>query len=441
MGDPEVSVYGLTPSPGAVSRALVFLHPLLWVGVAFVLRAAFALYLGDRLYQADEYGYTEAARALAASGSYAINGEALIGAPGASLFFSIFLFFTNGLLGPRFAQAGLSAATAWMLGRLTRAATGSERAGLLALAAAALYPFFVYYSGILMSETLYLAALVAGLWALVLSLDEQGRHAPRAAAAGAAFAAAGLTRTECVPIAFVLGAALAWLCFRRRYAWRSWVLAALCWAAPLAGWAARNKSHCGRLTLDLHGGMTLLHGTMFYDIDQMDTAFSQQAFELTPLYREGQALPEAERDRLYFNAGLRYMRDNPGTTLRHWAQKAVAFWRLYPRLDKDYPDTPTASPGAGASRRLLVVASLLSEPALILLGFWGAWLLRDRLAALFPLYWLVLATFGVHVVVVSQMRYRLPVMPILMLFAAAAVEKLWPADVAAARGDEPVNLT
>ncbi|MFH2202544.1 MAG: hypothetical protein ABIJ96_05485 [Elusimicrobiota bacterium] len=399
---------------------------LFWVLGALALRAAFALRLGGRFYQADENGFTAVARSLACSGVYGIDGEPTVGALGAPLFFSAFYRLWDGPQLARLAQAVLATATAWGIGRMTRDAADSRRAGLLALAVASVYPFFVYYSGMLMSETLYIAAAVAGLWALARSLRERGAVEWRAAAAGLALSAAGLTRTEGVPIALVLWGALALLCLLRRYAWRSLVLAVVCWALPLGGWAARNGAVSGKATLDLHGGYTLLCGTMYFEQDQQDTVFCKRALEASPLYREARGLGEAQRDALYFSAALNHMREHPAATLRQWGRKTVNFWRLYPRTDKVYPDDAHAQPSAGASRRALVAVSLVFEPLLIFAGLAGAWRLRRRLHFLFPFYWLVLATFAVHVIVVSQMRYRLPVMPFMILFACAWADRVLP---------------
>jgi hypothetical protein len=41
--------------------------------------------------------------------------------------------------------------------------------------------------------------------------------------------------------------------------------------------------------------------------------------------------------------------------------------------------------------------------------------MRDRWREMFPLWLFVAGTCAVHVLTVAQMRYRLPVMPVLML--------------------------
>jgi len=51
--------------------------------------------------------------------------------------------------------------------------TGSKSAGRLALAISAIYPFFIYYSGMLMSEPLYLLFVTGGLWALCASIKKR----------------------------------------------------------------------------------------------------------------------------------------------------------------------------------------------------------------------------------------------------------------------------
>lgn len=290
---------------------------------------------------------------------------------------------------------------------------------------AAVYPFFVYYSGLLLSETVYLAWLVPGLWLLCKCLGAAGpgRGGWRLAAAGALLAGAGLTRTEAVPIALVLWAALAVLCALGRLRWSAWALACVVWALPLGGWMARNKPLCGAYVLDVHGGHTLLEGTLLLDENEVDTSLAQKKFESMPLWQEGLKLDEYHRDKLFRAAAWSFMRENPGVVARQWVRKFVNFWRLYPRLDKTYADTPGMKPSLGMNRALLTAVSLAFEPALLALGLWGAWRLRRRAWELFPLYWMVAASCAVHVVVVSQMRYRLGVMPFFIMFACAAATR------------------
>ena len=67
-----------------------------------------------------------------------------------------------------------------------------------------------------------------------------------------------------------------------------------------------------------------------------------------------------------------------------------------------------------------MAVSLACEPALFIGGFWGLWGLRRSWGRLAPLGLFLLGTMAIHVISVSQMRYRLAVMPILILAAAEA---------------------
>ncbi|MBI5241981.1 MAG: glycosyltransferase family 39 protein [Elusimicrobia bacterium] len=392
-----------------------------WLLLALGLRLGFALSLGGRFHQTDEVGFSEFAWNLASTGTLGKDGAPWATAPLPSAFFAAcFRLFGTNLLFPRLAQAFVSAGTAWLLGRMTASLTGSPRAGRLALAAAAVYPFFIYYSGMVLSETLYLAFAVPGLWWLCASLQERGRSWRPAAAGGAALAAAALCRPEAMPIALLLWLAGLVACAAGLWSRKALFAAVLAWSLPLTAWCARNRAAVGVFALDTHGGLTLLHGTLLFDENEQDTGLAMAALEKMPFYQKSLSLPLPQRDGVYLRRGLAFMRDNPGRVLRQWARKAVNFWRPYPRPDKAYREDVFSHPGAGLSRTGLVAVSLVCEPVLILGGFWGLWALRRRWAELHPLGLFLLGTMAIHVVSVSQMRYRLPIMPILILAAAAA---------------------
>ena len=410
----------LPPALDTVLERVAAVPEWAWVAVAVALRAGFALSLGDRLYQIDEGAYDAAARFLRSTGSLANAEGRLVMFPIPPSFFAAFLALLDHRAAPRLAQGLVSAATAWMLGRAAEDMTGSRRAGRATLALAAVYPFFIYYSAMLMTESLYVFFIVLGFWRLARSLA--GAEAPpwEAAAAGAALGAAALCRGAGAYIVFpILVLAGAAACATRRWAWRSWGVAVVCWLLPLTGFAQRNKGVVGARTLDTHGGITLLHGTRFLDLNEEDTSRAQQALEREPFYAEAMAASELERDAIFKRHAFAYMKEDPLRMVRQWARKLVNFWRFWPRTDKAYHETGTSSPGAGLGRKGLVLISLCFEPWLIVCGLLGLYsMLKHRPACTWPLALFVLGTMLIHMLSVSQMRYRLPVMPWLMLGVA-----------------------
>ena len=365
------------------------------LGGALLLRLAYALKLGSRFYQIDEVGYDAPAKILAETG--ALSG--IIAPPIPVGFFALFYkLFGHDMLWPRLGQAFAGTAVVWLVGRMTRDVTRSERAGALAMLVAAVYPFFVYYGGVLMSETFYVLFVTLALWQLM---------AGRAWLGGLALGLSALCRVEG---AFI--APLVLLAARRKEA-------ALFFLIPVLAWMGRNKLAVGAFTLDNHGGMTLIHGTMYHDLAQeKDTADVMKAVENEPWYQEAQRRPEHERDALYRKAAVEWMKANPGATARGWLEKLWLFWRPYPRTDKVYHQTEHSKPDVGLGRGALVAISLLFEPWLILLGLYGLWKLRA-----WPAWAFIAGTCGIHVLVVSMMRYRLPVMPLLIMGACFALSR------------------
>lgn len=238
-----------------------------------------------------------------------------------------------------------------------------------------------------------------------------------AAAAGAWLGLSALARPEGAYIWAVIWACAAAAVALGRWPVHAWALAVLCWALPLAAWCAHQKSALGRFALDSHGGVTLLHGTMFFELNEQDTAVAMAAMEKEPWYQEAAALPPFERDDALRRRAFTFMRENPGLTLRQWGRKFVSFWRFYPRTDKAFIENRFSNPAMGASRRLLVAASLAFEPWLIILGWIGLFKLTRRYLRLWPLPLFIIGTMGIHMISVSQIRYRLPAMPWLILGA------------------------
>lgn len=98
-----------------------------------------------------------------------VDGEVLSAylPPGApALFALVYVIFGKSYAAVRIAHALLGAASAFLLFLLARAVIG-ERAGLVAAAAYALYPSAIYYSDLLLTETLYTFFLILCLWLCV----------------------------------------------------------------------------------------------------------------------------------------------------------------------------------------------------------------------------------------------------------------------------------
>jgi 4-amino-4-deoxy-L-arabinose transferase-like glycosyltransferase len=326
----------------------------------------------------------------------------------------------------RLVQVVLSLVTCvlvYHLGRLTY----SPRTGLWAAGMFAFYPSFLGYNNLILTEVLFMFWAVAGVLAVVWALRTGSFGG--LAVAGVALALGALTRSILFPFApfLTLFLLVAW---RGSPARR--VVAAFAFALPFAGviapWAARNmRVQQAFIPVDCMGGRNFMMGN----------------YEHTPWYRSWDAISitgerewiavlrnrhpgdwsgktQGQIDQLAMKEGVRFIRDNPGLTARRDLIKFFDFWGLEREL------VAGANAGFFGAIPAPVVAALGvvicgAYVFVLFAGVFGAALNPPdrRSHALFLL--LIAFTCAVHTVVFAHSRYHLPVMPFVMVYAAAAV--------------------
>ncbi|HEX4048340.1 MAG TPA: glycosyltransferase family 39 protein [Elusimicrobiota bacterium] len=406
----------MTAAP-ARPRLRLSILPIL--AAALGLRLAFGLYLGERIYQPDEGVYVTLARNLAATGVLGSGGVPTADRPPLlpALLAGVFVLTGAKLLAARALFAVLGTLTVWVVYRYALLLFGPE-AALYSALAAAVHPFLIYWSGILMTETPAVLLVLAAAWGSQALLEAPPPPLGGASRAGACWGLATLTRTQNL----VFGPLVAALALRRRpgRAAAAAVFLASALAFP-AAWALRNKVELGSAALDTHAGYTLVIRTMFYDQDNVDTGVANAALQKTDLYRRAMALAPARRDAYFARAAFAFIREHPLTYLRHCAGNFVQLWRFYPRLDKTVGVTTEF---LGRDRRLFAAVSLLSEPAVILLGLAGFFFaFREGLPVQLPALFIAVTT-AIHVAVIPQMRYRLPMEGFVILLAGFGLARL-----------------
>jgi len=321
-------------------------------------------------------------------------------------FIAAVLALFGSLTAVKLLQALLSALLIPAVGRLAARLFG-ERAASLAAFFTAVYPDLVWFAAHFWAETLFLALLYWGFERL-LAADEGRRREP-ALAAGLLFGLAALTREPAlyfVPVAALFLAAAAQ--GRRRAL--AFGLAALATVAP---WTLRNQIVYEALVpVSTFGPFNLWLGNTDQTRGQVYAEYARVSGRITK-YRHTQAKAwEAIRVRQPWWI-LEKLRDQ---LPRFWEADSQALAHLRRGA------YGTAPPGA---QRLVEVVFVL--PYLATLGLFGLGLLRVRLGRG---SWLLLGFVGyyvlVHVVSHGFARFRLPVLPILLVFGAAGVSGAWP---------------
>jgi 4-amino-4-deoxy-L-arabinose transferase-like glycosyltransferase len=290
-----------------------------------------------------------------------------------------------------------------------------ESVSWLATAVNALYPPFIYYAALPVRETAILAASSVSLWALMRAI---GR--PNAAAfawAGMAAALCGLTNMTLLPFSMILApAAVIFLCRKRGpRVWR-WSGAYLATFLCLyAFWPARNY-----LTFRAWiPGTTLPAGNILYNYlvvpqELGGTPEEVRIRQADPVFQAASRMGPEQAERYFRSESLRWIRHHPWSYLKllswrfFWDE-----WRLWPR--------PQA---AGGSYRLLRWLGLLTNGWIIPLGLLGM-LLARKVPRCLCLVLFVFAIVSTHSLIMTMLRYRVPIMPWLILFASLAVSRLW----------------
>ncbi len=287
---------------------------------------------------------------------------------------------------------------------LLGAACFGRTTGLVAAGVAAFYPELIWFSAHFWSETLFLVVL---WWAFerLVAADSSGRDAP-VLAAGLLWGLAILTRET--PLYFTPVAA-AWLAFRParpRGARRGclFVLAAVLTVAP---WTVRNwVVYHAFVPVSTAGALNLWQGNAPLTRQEVYDRYADVHGRIQKYHYAQRMGIEAIVER------------QPTWILEKLRSEMPLFWEAdsLVLIHIRRGAYGNVGPAAGAVTAVIVLAPYLVTVALFVFGV--AWAILDRRAAL------LLAFLGyyvlIHVATHGFARYRLPAMPILFLFAAAA---------------------
>ena len=301
--------------------------------------------------------------------------------------------------------------TAWLGEALFDARTGLA-AGLVA----AVYPTFVAHSHYLWSETFFAVLVTAALVGVVTG--ERKPSAALAALTGLLFGVAALTREIAIPIATVAGAW--WLATAapegRRAALGRTALMLATAALVVLPWTVRNTIALGRMVpVATIGWFAAAEGNALDDEDWLHSERPRMHFKARYFEHGG----EIER--------MDYAREQTLAMIRagqpSWIGKKLVR-NLALLLRPDFVLFYKLTRGSYGDVRLgvvrsLLVASVLAYLAVVVAGVLGMARAPGRGRRLLP--WLVFATVAaVHVLSNATARYRMPWMPLLIVYASHA---------------------
>lgn len=310
-------------------------------------------------------------------------------------------------------HALLGTATCLLAWRLGSRLFGA-RAGLWALAACSVHPQLIYYTAYFFRDTL-LAFLLTLLAVASMDWSSSPDHTDgdwSAIVGGSAGAALGLANSAHLPLVALAGLAL-WAVSPAKAAARR----AMIYFAPVVLafglWSWRNYRVFGAFVPgSTHGGPEFYQALVVPPAD-LGTARQTEILAKDAAFQAAAKLGEYEQSKVLTKAGFEWIAAHPGL----YASRALAgfakFWRPWP-----YARAYTHS------YKALLAASLASDAWIVPLGLLGLWLFRSRWREA-PAVWAgAFALTAVYGAVHAVIRYRLPLMPAMIVLAVAAALRL-----------------
>jgi 4-amino-4-deoxy-L-arabinose transferase-like glycosyltransferase len=322
----------------------------------------------------------------------------------------------------RWVQVVLGTAAVLMLGAFA-ARTGGRRSGLIVGAAAAIYPYFLYFVPEILTETTFIFC-VAGMLLTARILGDSG--GVRAGLLFGVFVAwALMTRSIAllfVPGVLVLARPLA--AERRSARLIGLALGGLLVVATWTAWVVRNERAVGAPVLfDTHGGFTLYTSQLISTGLPHDEVVRRTRQELG-FYRydiEHGTLPggpaaEVVSDHRATEKAKQLIRQDPTGYLARVPKNIGRLW-----LNLDLGEVSGERHGPG----LVTIASSVAFFAVLVLGLSGLWSLwRERhIRVLIALVWILAATTAVHGLTHGGKRYRVATIdPVLICSAGLLID-------------------
>jgi 4-amino-4-deoxy-L-arabinose transferase-like glycosyltransferase len=308
----------------------------------------------------------------------------------------------------RCVQALLLVAMAWLGADLARRLFERREAAALAFVGILVYPMFVAFQALLLSEALFMLLLTAGIWCLYRWADAPTKLS-RIALYAAVMAAATYTKASLTWLPLLLPLLLAGTAVSWRDAVRAALAAALIYCALLSPWWIRNAQLFGEpVFFTTSSGSNLYLGNNRANV----TAGVDWDSDVERSFVDAnERLPEVARDRAYGSRAIEYIRDDPARFAADMGRKLVRFWNVFPNH------------GAYQQGPYRVVIASSYGPALAL-ALCAVWLYRRRWRFLLPVYALFAYLTLVHTVTIASLRYRLPLEVFLVVLAAGALAHL-----------------
>jgi len=294
----------------------------------------------------------------------------------------------------------LSSLTIVITARVAYLLSQSQVAMITCAVIMAFYPLFVFFSPLILTETLFLFLFSTFLLLL---------YRPRSTALFGV--AAGLSHLTRPTLIYFLPIIWLWQRFVAKNNTKRVVLGALTFFLVINLWGLRNYSVFGEYFLSTaSSGHVLLEGNNYWN----DSGGPSGSFSDPTQYKE--SVPEGEDelavDRLKKTLAINYIRDNPQRSVILAIKKLGRLWNPIPNSENH-------------RGQLLRAVSVLTTIPLFFLAGISIWILRPIFRKISILYAFILYYSLIHMLTIGSIRYRLPIDVVLIILASLSLSCMY----------------
>lgn len=306
----------------------------------------------------------------------------------------------------------------------------SKRTGLLASAIFCLYPSFLAFNYLILTEVLFTFFLVAFLLGYVLTLKSE--RLSYSLGTGMILGVAALTRSILWPFPIIL-APLTFFFLKGEKQRRVLLVGTMVlgYLLVITPWAIRNTELQKVFTVvNSMGGITLMMGN--YEHTPLNRAWDPVSIagdksiwvQLKRDFPDSGKWTEGQKEKWAQKEAFRFMMDHPALTLKRIIVKFASFWGLERTIIggiKRYFHPP---PWLALTIMIIIPVSYAFVMVFACLGLFLAHPKDQRFHVLFLV--IILFMSGLHALVFGHPRYHLPLIPVLILYGASAIsERSW----------------
>lgn len=360
--------------------------------LSFLLRLSFVLTLKNKFYFDDEYEYFKMVQNF-------LSGKGLIVAenlksfrpPLYPLFLSILTILKLNLTGIRIFQSIISTMTVFIIYIIGKETFG-EKEGIISAGISAFYPFFIFYNGFLLTESLFIFLTVLCVMYLIRVYEKNGVVSLKA---GISMGLGGLTRPT---LQIYLPFAIFHILFfkeKLNLKLKKIIFLIVGFCLVLSPWIIRNyKIFHKFIPGTTMGGWVFWEGNNPYSDGGPCSYFPENILQIE----------ETTRDKLLYRLTLKVIKENPERFKYLLKNKFKRFWNIVPNA----PEFERKF-----LYRLISVLTFGVMMPFFMIGFFIS--LKNRKAQYFHTLIIFFTIF--HMVFLASIRYRIAIEPFYILFA------------------------